>query len=185
MKIVKAAIVLLLGMLLVTSFACGGGAGQGSNPTPITNWSTYTYTNGSHGFIAQYPSDCTEHETEHGIMIVILASGVPSAGAVMLIGVYDAGNATLTDASINVLISDIKLTFPDANISESSATTMGGIPAHKFIYTTSTNNSLMKAMDIHAIKNSRDYTFYYLANASYYPTYLPTVQQMIDSLVIY
>ena len=179
MRIVRVAVVLLLGVLLVTAFACAGGSGQGSAPA---GWSTYS--NSSLGFSIQYPQDWTKWEGRMGAVMFVTPKG-SIASAIVMIGCYDAETATLTDDYVNECILALKSTFPDANVSESSAITVDGMPAHKFVYTTNTNNSLMKAMDIHSIKDSKDYTVYYLAASANYTVNLETVQQMIASFKFY
>jgi len=181
MKTVKASVVLLLGMLLVTTFACGGSAGQGTNPTPTPVWATYT--NVSNGFSIQYPQDWTKLER---INDVIFIKEVQSAPAVVFISVYEEEQGTTVDDDyVDQCILAMRLYSPGDNISESSETTVAGMPAHKFICINTSAQTPMKRMEIHTIKDNMLYITTYMTSESVYPAYLTTVQQMIDSLVIY
>lgn len=175
MKIVKAAVVLLIGMLFVTAFACGGGQ------KPVT-WATYS--NSSLGFSIQYPQNWTEWET--GTDRITFVSPTADAAAkpgIVSVSVYKEEEPLILNADyVDKCILAMKLYSLADNISESSESTVAGMPAHKFVVSsTSANQSLMKRMEVHTIKNNTIYIISYITFESAYPDNLATAQQMIDS----
>jgi hypothetical protein len=180
MKIVKATVVLLLGMLLVTAFACGGGSEQEAAPA---GWATYS--NSSLGFNIQYPQDWKNWEGLVGdVTFVTPTTDASVPPAVIFVSVYEE-NLTLSQ-HVDECILAMKSSSLGYNIPESSETTVAGMPAHKFVVTCkSKDQSLMKQMDVHTIKNNTVYIITYMVFESDYPIYLDTAQHMIDSFVIY
>ncbi|MFA5055617.1 MAG: hypothetical protein WC562_05525 [Dehalococcoidia bacterium] len=184
MKIVKSSIALLLVLLLVTTFACGG-SGPQSNPTPLPGWSTYS--NSSLGISMQYRQDWTKVEGQFDVVEFFSPlTGESSPQGVLMIYVHDALNMTLSER-VDEWISYREKSVQDFNLSESNVTTIAGIPAHKVVYTWEDEDYgfLMKNMEIHAIKDSTEYIIIYMVYESAYANYLDTAQQMIDSFVIY
>lgn len=182
MKIVRLAVVLLMGLLLVTAFACsGGGSGQGSTPTPAPAWATYS--NSELGISIQYPQDWEKWETgaDGATFVSPTADADVKPGIVFVSVMKEESPITLSD-HVDEWILGMKLYSPSDNISESSETTVADMPAHKFVVTSTSNEqSLMKRLEIHTIKNNTVYIITYITFESVYPNYLETAQQMIDS----
>jgi serine/threonine-protein kinase len=80
----------------------------------------------------------------------------------------------------NDIISDLRQDFKVAE----STTTLAGLPAYKFEYTGTEESVDLQAMMILTIKGDKAYIISYTADPEIYPSYLPTVQKMIDSIEI-
>ncbi len=182
MKIVKAAVVLLLGLLLVTAFACGGGSEQEAAPAGWT-----TYSNSSLGISIQYPQDWGKVELQNGsITTIAFGFGKRSDsiyGEMVAVGVDDGLSATLSEWVEGTIITLREYT--GFNLVESSAATLAGMPAHKFVYTWEDDSYSVKCMKIISVKNNYVYYIDLITDVATYESDLKTAQQMIDSFVIY
>lgn len=184
MKIVKAAVGLLLGVLLITAFACSGGSSeQGSTPTPTPAWATYS--NSSLGISIQYPQDWTKVEGAAGT-VVTFQSPQSSASDDFLenlnIVVEDLSSQPMTLSEyVELNVNMLKQYIPSYKLIDSSSTTLAGMPAQKLVYTGELQQYALKWMQIISIKNNVAYVISYTATESSYSSNLETAQHMIDS----
>jgi hypothetical protein len=82
----------------------------------------------------------------------------------------------------NASINELRQSFPGFNITESNATTLAGIPAHKIVYKSLTPSGReIELMQVWTIKGSKVFIITYGALSQDFPTYLPTIQKLIDS----
>jgi hypothetical protein len=73
----------------------------------------------------------------------------------------------------------------DFELIKSKAATFDNNPSHVLVYTYTNHNLIkIKAMDIGILNGNKIYVVTFYAELSKYPTYLPTIQKMIDSLEI-
>jgi len=73
----------------------------------------------------------------------------------------------------------------DFQLIKSKAATFDDNPSHVLVYTYTNPNSIkIKAMDIGILNGNKIYVVTFYAELSKYPTYLLTIQKMIDSLEI-
>jgi eukaryotic-like serine/threonine-protein kinase len=73
----------------------------------------------------------------------------------------------------------------DFQLIKSKASTFDDNPSHVLVYTYTNPNSIkIKAMDVGILDGNKIYVISYFAELSKYPTYLLTIQKMIDSLEI-
>jgi hypothetical protein len=73
----------------------------------------------------------------------------------------------------------------DFQLIKSKAATFDDNPSHVLVYTYTNPNSIkIKAMDIGILNGNKIYVITFYAELSKYPTYLLTIQKMIDSLEI-
>jgi hypothetical protein len=73
----------------------------------------------------------------------------------------------------------------DFQLIKSKAATFDNNPSHVLVYTYTNHNLIkIKAMDIGILNGNKIYVVTFYAELSKYPTYLPTIQKMIDSLEI-
>lgn len=187
MKIAKAAVILLIGLLLVTAFACGGGSEQGSNPTLTPSPSWATYSNSSLGFSIQYPQDWGKVESQNGsLSIVVFGTGARSDS------IYGEGFAISKKPGLSAILSVwvngtiISLReYAGFNLVESSAATLAGMPAHKFVYTWEDDPYSVKCMEIISVKNNYVYYIEFRTDITTYDSDVTTAQHMLDSFVIY
>ena len=149
-----------------------------------------TYENPTHGIKINIPADWAIIEPLDDIIMVEFISPLESSSDTFNehfgIGVENLllpfTLEEYTDLSINLL----KPTIKDFEIVESTATTLGIIPAHKIVYTGKLPDSDIEAKfeNVIAIKDKKAYLLWYIAEPRKYSDYLHTVQQMIDSFEI-
>jgi len=80
--------------------------------------------------------------------------------------------------------SQIKQAITDANILESSQTTLAGNPAHKLVFTGRQGQNNLKWMQVWTMKNDKVYLLTYTAEEGSYDAYLPTAQEIMASFTI-
>src|SRR4029079_11561748 len=69
-------------------------------------------------------------------------------------------------------------------LKSSNTTSLGGGPAHKFLYNFTSGRAEIKGMMIFTIHNGKLYEIKFFANADRFDIYLPIVQKMMDSFKI-
>ena len=84
-----------------------------------------------------------------------------------------------------VQISELKKSNPNLEFSESTSITLAGKPAYKVVFTATDNNQVeRKAMQLWTVIDNRAILITYKAQPDKYSTYLPTIEQMIDSFQV-
>ena len=193
MKIQRVAVVLFLGLLLLTTFACGGSAGQGSSSTPTPTWATYS--NSSRGISMQYPQNWVKTENQSGSAYVIIFSSPAHSDSTyaerlsIFVSHSEQPVVNLSDW-VDTCILTLRTSQTGFNLSESSATTLAGMPARKLVYTGKSikypSNYSTECMQIISVKdNNIVYTIGFAADITTYDSDVKTAQQMIDSFTIY
>jgi serine/threonine-protein kinase len=157
-----------------------------------TTESSLTYENPIYGIRIQYPSDWEKLEFIQGRsgfnVIVILRSPPENTSdtklenLVIQIGNLPSENVSLGEV-VSMNINSLKQSLIDFELNESTTITIdGGNPAHKIVYTErEENNELSKVMQVLMIKSDKIYLITYIAEQRKYDSYLPTIQNMIDS----
>ena len=84
---------------------------------------------------------------------------------------------------------DFKIQFGETSIANfnllgSTETILANNPAHKIVYTHIDQRDIIKQMDIYTIIGSQVYEISYVAEESKFNSYLPLVEQMLDSISI-
>jgi serine/threonine-protein kinase len=84
---------------------------------------------------------------------------------------------------------DFKIQFGETSIANfnllgSTETMLANNPAHKIVYTHIDQRDIIKQMDIYTIIGSQVYEISYVAEESKFNSYLPLVEQMLDSISI-
>ena len=86
----------------------------------------------------------------------------------------------------NSAIKEIQKYLENSNITDSSSTTLGGIPAHRVVYNGVNGESqLIKNLEVWAVFNQKVYIVSYTATPEEYPNYLESVEKMINSFEIF
>ena len=175
MKIQRSAVVLLLGMLLVTTLACGGES--------IT-WAIYS--NSSLGISIQYPQDWTKSEGESGGVSFFTPKTDASDLGIVVVSVYEQEQPVTLSEWVDELIRVLSAGQTGFELSESSATTISDMLAQKVVYTYRSGQYSVKCIEVVSVKdNNIVYTIEFLADVTTYNRDVKTVQPMIDSFVIY
>jgi hypothetical protein len=158
---------------------------------------TYTYENKIYGIKVQYPSDWSVQESASSGGLITIATflsptGNPFPTAVVTIYMDRLHNSTtnLNNYAHFVAFTDYKrynsTYFRDFKLLKlSTNSTLAGKAACALIGTYDlTPSGLQKLMEIGTIIGDKAYSVQYIADVPKYFDYLPTVQKMIDSLVI-
>jgi hypothetical protein len=143
------------------------------------------YENSTYGIKIQYPSNWTKQESQNQSSNLIVGFNSPPGSAIGYLtkegGRQVPQNISLeqySNASINV----VRQSFPGFNMTESNATNLAGIPAHKIVYKSLTPSGReIELMQVWTIKGSKDFAITYGALSKDFATYLPIIQKMIDS----
>jgi len=153
-----------------------------------------TYQNSTYGISVQHPSNWIKEQNHNPTptgRIVKFSSPV---------GTSQAGQFS-PPPSLNIIVgnrlplsvsleqfsaastNNLRQSFPHFNLLESSSTNLGGVPAHKIVYTATIPSSGLevKFMQIFTIKDGKDFVITSAALPTDFSTYLPTFQKMIDS----
>jgi hypothetical protein len=144
------------------------------------------YENSTFGIKVHYPSNWIKQESQNRSSNDIVKFNSPvGAGPASLdiIGGKPVPQNISLEQYNNASINALSRSFPGFNITESNATTLAGIPAHKIVYTAiiPTSGLELKFMQIFTIKDGKDYVITSAALTTDFSTYLPTFQKMIDS----
>jgi hypothetical protein len=165
------------------------------NTMIATTTSSLTYKNPIYRMKIQYPSDWDKLEFNQGNIhdfIVIFRSPAENALDTKLENlVIQAGNLPFENIPLEEVvkanIENLKQSLIDFEIKESTTITIAGSnPAHKIVYThkEEEDNGKTKIMQVLMIKSDKVYLITYTAEQGKYDTYLPTIQNMINSLKI-
>ena len=93
-----------------------------------------------------------------------------------------ASKSLLLQEVTKVQISELRKSNPNLEFSESTSTTLAGIPAYRVVFTATDNNQVeRKAMQIWTIIDNKAILITYKAQPDKYSTYLPTIERMISS----
>jgi eukaryotic-like serine/threonine-protein kinase len=108
-------------------------------------------------------------ETAHASLGIIVRTG---ASQLIPLQVY-----------INAGIDVLKKIFSGLNLISSNATTLGGVPAQKMVYTANLSSGLkLKFLQYFTIRDNTSYDITSGTLPGDFATYLPTIQRMISSL---
>jgi hypothetical protein len=148
-----------------------------------------TYQNSTLGIKIQYPSNW--QKKEYGLLSsqgLTFTSPVDKSSTNYPIEVYvDMEHSEAKSTEQYTLEQTDKLREDDPSFKILSASTIAlsdNTPAGQVVYTRDMFGVAAKEMQIYIIKGDRVFTIWYLAQATTYDKYLPTIQKMIDSIEI-
>ena len=154
-----------------------------SESTKTTPSDFLTYENADYGVKIKYPSDWEQKETED-LIIAFVSPKTDVSDAVqenLGLTMNDLAGRGLTLPGYNeIAIEQLKQTFPDIKIIESSSTVLSNNPAYKVVFTASN----LKFMQAWTIKNDLAYVWSFVSTESSYSDYLGAIQTMLDSFEI-
>jgi hypothetical protein len=151
-----------------------------------------TYQNSTFGIKLQYPSNWEKQEngTRQDIQtdIVTFLSPVINSRANLDVSIDDISGEkgiSLTQYA-NQNIADLNQSLPDAKLiaSNTNNVVIAGLPAYRMVYTSADGSTILKTMEIGAMKGDKVYILTYEAAMQEYAKYLPVIQRMIDSFQI-
>ena len=155
-----------------------------ANNTSSTNF--LTYSNSTNGIRIQYPSSWLKEESHNQSSNDIVKFSAPAGAApasLNIVGGKPAPQSIPLSVYINASIYLLKHAFGNFTLIESNATTLGGIPAHKMVYTATLPSSglNLKFMQIFAIKDGKSFVITFGTVPTIFSIYQPTIQKMVDS----
>jgi hypothetical protein len=165
-----------------------------TNETASNDNSTFlTYKDPNYGIQIQYPSTWRKvviqmrENTESGSSNEIVKFRSPPGTVPVSLGIIVRTGSQLIPLQVyvNAGIDVLKKTFSGFNLISSDATTLGGVPAQKMVYTANLPSGLkLKLLQFLAIRDSTSYVITAGTLPGEFATYLPTLQRMISSLSI-
>ncbi|MDQ6866771.1 MAG: hypothetical protein M3044_23485 [Thermoproteota archaeon] len=151
-----------------------------------------TYQNSTFGIKIQYPSNWEKQENgtrqDTQTDIVTFLSPVINSRANLDVSIDDISGEkgiSLTQYA-NQNIADLNQSLPDAKLiaSNTNNVVIAGLPAYRMVYTSADGSTILKTMEIGAMKGDKVYILTYEAAMQEYAKYLPVIQRMIDSFQI-
>jgi hypothetical protein len=151
-----------------------------------------TYQNSTFGIKIQYPSNWEKQENgtrqDTQTDIVTFLSPVINSRANLDVSIDDISGEkgiSLTQYA-NQNIADLNQSLPDAKLiaSNTNNVAIAGLPAYRMVYTSADGNTILKTMEIGAMKGDKVYILTYEAAMQEYAKYLSVIQRMIDSFQI-
>ena len=161
-----------------------------STMIPATTQSLFlTYASPILGIEMQYPSSWKELEHTNSVKFLSPLEG-PSDRfreglEIIAFPVNNNDNRLSIDRIALETVNIDREQLQDFQLIKSKASTFDDNPSHVLVYTYTNPNSIkIKAMDVGILDGNKIYVISYFAELSKYPTYLLTIQKMIDSLEI-
>lgn len=150
-----------------------------------------TYANSTYGIKFQYPSNWdkvqngTKQDTETDIVTLYPPASNSNASIdVSIDDISDEKGMSVAQYSSDGL-SDLKQSLKDFKVIESTTkNVLATLPAYKLVYTSQDGNTVLKDMEIGAIKGDKAYIITYEAGVGEYDKYIQMVQKMIDSFQV-
>ena len=174
-------VTIILGFPLL-AVGCGGN----NSPLQLPNSSWHTYYNKNLGMGIAYPPDWMAIDITSTEVNFVPPIGNPTYSGNLLMSMDDlSANPMTLDEYSSQNIAQLKQVFKDFHSIESSATTLGYIPAQKVVYTSSLGQTLYESMQVFCIKDNKAYIITYTVEENQYANSVDTIQQMIDSVAFY
>jgi PsbP-like protein len=189
------AVLFIVGTLLTTGFISQFSlALQQQNTTststttaPISNFQTYS--NSAFGIKMQYPSDWLKlnlsANTSSALIVVFKSPPGTLLGSLNIIAQnLSSQNITLSKL-VDMNVNNLKQSGRIVNLVASTPSTLADNPAYKIVYTSiSSRGIIFEAMQIFSLIGHKAYFITYVVPSTNYPSYLPTIQAIINSIKI-
>ena len=142
-----------------------------------------TYENFDYGIKIGYPSDWEQKVTDD-LIIAFVSHKTGASDAVqenLGLTMNDLTGLGLTLPKYNeIVMEQLRQTFPDIKFIESGSTVLSNNPAYKVVFTASN----LKFMQVWTIKHDLAYIWSFVSTESELSDYLSTIQKMLDSFEI-
>lgn len=163
-------------------------ASQLSQTTPSTTETVklLTYENLAAGVRIKYPSDWEKNSQAEGVIVIFTSpkTDVSNKSAVLTVTTQDLSAQPMTLEEYTKLSLEEFKQLPSVGLLDSSATTLDGRPAHRFIYTMKVGQLTIKNMGLYTIKGNTLYGLLCIAEKSKYDEFSDDLQEMISSFEI-
>ncbi len=139
-----------------------------------------TYENSEYGIQIDYPSSWGKTEPDD-VIVAFMSQGESTSQANLNLVMNDLSEQNLELKEYTQLVLEqLKQTFPDIEILKSRSTVLANIPAYQVIYTTSN----VKVMQIWTIKHKISYIWTYTTKEEEFEEHQRTIEAMLDSFEI-
>jgi serine/threonine-protein kinase len=142
-----------------------------------------SYENSTYGLKLQYPSSWDKEENG----VVTFSPPAINSNAsldISIDSISDEKGIALSQYASDG-ISDLKQSLKNfKSVGLATNSVLAGLPAYRSIYTYVDQNTIFKDMEIGAIKGDKVYILTYEAGINEYDTYLPIIQELINSFQI-
>ncbi|MBU7581318.1 MAG: serine/threonine protein kinase [Nostoc sp. TH1S01] len=149
-----------------------------------TNFLNYT----AHGVKINYPDNWAVQETPNAVTQEIVTFLSPKQGNQdqfqELITIRVEPLSSTLDESKDLFIKEVKNTIDDAQIENSSETTLANKRAKQLVFTGKSDNDRLKSLQVWTLQNDNAYIITYTATVDEYNQLLPIAEKMIQSFVI-
>ena len=187
----KLVFISLISPLLLSSFTFHSPLAQAAANNPLSKVPTYTfqtYSNSVFGITMQYPSNWSRTELSHNnsafLIVVFRTPSILGSLNILAINHISAKNATLPTL-VNAYIDHLRQSGKLLQLLSSTQTNLAGKPATRFVYTTiSPQGAKFQLMQEISLIGNKTFFITYGSPTASYPTYLPAIQRMIDSIKI-
>lgn len=190
-SISELAFISLISPLMLTCLTFHLPPAEAANINPLSKFPTYTfqnYSNSAFGLTMQYPSNWTRTELSHNnTAVLIVVFRTPSIlGSLNILGINHVSTKNTTlPALVNAYVTHLRQSGKLLGLSTSTQTDLAGKPATRLVYsTTSPQGVKFQLMQEISIIGNKTFFITYGSPTSSYPTYLPAVQRMIESIKI-
>jgi serine/threonine-protein kinase len=143
------------------------------------------YENLEQGIKIKYPENWQKRDVPNAITQEVIIFVSPKQDKqdtfqeAVTISVEDF-NGTL-DESVKILKGEIKKSSRNANILETSETTLDSKPARQLIFTSQVDGNNVKTLQVWALKGTKAYIVTYTADVNDYDKFINAVEKMIES----
>jgi hypothetical protein len=181
---------LLLSLALTNIFDGKNALAQVASPISATSPSSLlflTYQNLTAGFKIEYPSYWQKSENISSNYSAVYFSE-PISGARFSVTNFKIPQTNLLNEPKNLILSSYLNAFTQPfqpyNLTQSASTTLVGNPANRTELTYTSTGGPSRAMILSSISGDKVYILSYAASIANYALFLPTAQEMINSLAI-
>jgi serine/threonine-protein kinase len=149
------------------------------------------YVNSTYGIKLQYPSswDKEENGTKQDTETDVVTFSPPAinSNASLDLSIDDISDEKGIDLARYATsgVSDLKQSLKNfKSLGLATNSVLAGLPAYKSIYTYVDQNTILKDMEIGAIKGDKVYILTYEGGINEYDKYLPIIQELINSFQV-
>lgn len=176
----------ILVALLLGGLGCASRGGGTSTQSTVDGDVVTTYDDAANGVRLTYSREWEEQNLRpKGAILVLTAQSEASATQMpptISVVAQEAKDASDLDAITQKMIDKARSQFADFKLIASEATTLGGEPARRIIYTGNKLGVSVQVMNVVALRGDRAFAFAYSADPSIFEKHRASVQGVIGSV---
>lgn len=157
-----------------------------------SNVTYLNYTNSTYGIKFEYPSNwqISYNQTNlNNYGTFALFNNFNTSGGMAMVFSLSTKNISSTNISLanfskeNIQFIENNNSFENMKSLSMNNTTISGLPAIEFVYTSTISGSLFETLNFYIINNKREYLFSYTTLQDQYNEFIPEIQHIITSMV--